>query len=174
MQSLYVCHACKLYLFNVRFQCIFPSTDLLVNLPKSRNTGLIFIYKRADIAKFFEAFLIYFEISPVHRLTEYRIFASIFFVSMTSSPRDFYVCTLCVYAWGPAKYGGYRSNHSCTRVSPGTCVALRMSVRASFVSTCISEDMKRQEHARTNFLSKASNRIFCKIHNFFELFANSI
>jgi len=73
------------------------------------------------------------EISPGHRLAEYRIFTSISFVSMTSSPRGFYVCILCVYAWGPAKYGGYRSNHSCIRVSPGTCVALRMSACARIV-----------------------------------------
>lgn len=89
---------------------------------------------------------------------------------MTSSPRGFYVCILRVYAWGPAKYGGYWSNHSCTRVSPRTCVALRMSACARIVRVYKHtwRHVNRQEHARTSSLSCANKRTFAQLINFYD------
>lgn len=72
-----------------------------------------------------------------------------------------YLYFTCVCVWGgrggPAKYGGYRSNHLRTRVSPGTCVALRIRVHASWVSSvyvcvCVCRDTIRQGRARGQIL----------------------
>lgn len=68
MQSLYVCHVCKLYPFNVR-RIFFSFTDLLINRPKSRNTSLIFIKERSIFRSSF--LIVRFRTSPAHRLMEY-------------------------------------------------------------------------------------------------------
>jgi len=44
-----------------------------------------------------------------------------------------FVHHMCVCIRGPAKYGGYRSNHLRARVSPGTRVALRIRACARIV-----------------------------------------
>lgn len=149
------------------FRLIYLRRIYLHKSPKYRllNWNYDFATAKCDICKNGRNHIILaglFEAPSSHRPADYRIFAPISFVSVTSLLLGVSTSVLRTCVRGaPAKYGGYRSNHSCTRVSPGTRVALRIGTRVyatcvSRVHSCVPED---DERTRANNFPRSRTHI---------------
>lgn len=119
----------------------------IIIVRRDRYIGCIFIKLRI-LYIFSRTFL---EVPSSYCLGEYRIFTSISFVSMTSSPRSSYVCTslVCVRGAQPnmADTGRTTCVHACHPVHAQRYGFAR--VHASCVS-CVSVQMWRCDHTRAH------------------------
>lgn len=171
MQSLYVCHVCKLYPFNVR-RIFFSFSDLLVNRPKSRNTSLIFIKERSIFRSSF--LIVRFQTSPAHRLMEYPNIVSLRQYLSWAWPLLPEVSTSVFYACmrgaqpNMADTGRTTRAHVCHPVYAWRCGWVR--VHASCVSTYIRGDMWTDKSMHGRILCLVPQTHFCAIDKFLWLF----